>query len=363
MRMIRSAVVALVATCLSTLAAEAQPTLTSSSTAVSPGVAVTLTISGIPGQQFAVLGSSVGAGLSYGGVGLGVGADMVIVTMGVVGGTGSVAVSFTPPFLGSTLDRYYVQAVTSSSASFIPLAASASVVLRNNDLLAGVVGSPGPAGPVGPVGPAGPQGPAGPTGATGVSGPVGPQGPTGATGAAGATGQAGATGSAGPTGPTGAAGAQGPQGPVGPQGATGIIGFDTNQNLGNGPGAYTTPGHLDFVGPLHAISLQTGQRAFMTVSNMMGVGAAGGSISLAPCFRPTNAAPGTAATLAGFGTGSVTAPPSSRQVYSLNYVYRPGVWSVPANQAIWIGMCAYGAAANVNWDSQVLGFISALVFQ
>lgn len=61
--------------CLSTLAAEAQPTLTASTTAVTPGATVTLTITGIPGQNFAVLGSSVGAGLSYGGVNLGVDAD------------------------------------------------------------------------------------------------------------------------------------------------------------------------------------------------------------------------------------------------------------------------------------------------
>ncbi len=55
---------------------------------VTPGAAVTLTVTGIPGQNFAVLGSSVGAGLAYGGVNLAVGSDMVILAMGAIGGTG-----------------------------------------------------------------------------------------------------------------------------------------------------------------------------------------------------------------------------------------------------------------------------------
>ena len=61
MRTIPTATVAIAAMCLSTLAAEAQPTLTPSTTTVTPGAAVTLTVTGIPGQNFAVLGSSVGA--------------------------------------------------------------------------------------------------------------------------------------------------------------------------------------------------------------------------------------------------------------------------------------------------------------
>ena len=112
MRIIHTAAAAIATFCLTTLAAEAQPTLAASATAVTPGAAVTLTVSGIPGQQFAVLGSSVGAGLSYGGVNLAVGSDMVILALGSIGGTGSVAVTFTPPFAGTTLDRYYVQAAT-----------------------------------------------------------------------------------------------------------------------------------------------------------------------------------------------------------------------------------------------------------
>ncbi len=195
MRTIPTATVAIAAMCLATLAAEAQPTLTPSTTTVTPGAAVTLTVTGIPGQNFAVLGSSVGAGIAYGGVNLAVGSDMVILAMGAIGGTGSVAVTFTPPFAGSTLDRYYVQAASSGSPSFIPIAVSPSVVLRNNDVVGGV-GTPGPAGPAGPIGATGPAGPAGPAGAPGPPGVAGPVGPTGATGPQGAQGPAGPSGAA-----------------------------------------------------------------------------------------------------------------------------------------------------------------------
>ena len=101
----------------------------------------------------------------------------------------------------------------------------------------------------------------------------------------------------------------------------------------------------------------------MTVTNTLGVGAAGGTLSIFPCFRAANAPAGTQATFAGAASTQVLASPSTRQMYSLNYVYRPSVSNVPTNQAIWIGMCTYGAAANVNWDSLAYGFISALIFQ
>lgn len=42
--------------------AAAQPAITASSTTVTPGATVTVTITGTPGQQYALLGSSVGAG-------------------------------------------------------------------------------------------------------------------------------------------------------------------------------------------------------------------------------------------------------------------------------------------------------------
>jgi hypothetical protein len=195
--------------------AEAQPTLSASTTTVAPGVSVTLTVTGTPGQQFAVIGSAVGAGFSHGGTALSVGSDVTILALGPLDGTGVVTVSVTPPFRGTALDRYYVQAVTSASAAFIPLAASAGVVLRNNDLLGGILGTPGAPGPQGPPGPAGLEGPAG------VAGPAGPMGAAGAVGAAGA---AGAVGPAGPTGATGAAGPVGPVGPAGPAGSTGVTG-------------------------------------------------------------------------------------------------------------------------------------------
>ncbi len=166
---------------LTTLAAPAaaQPTLTTPATTVAPGAPVTVTITGTPGQQYALLGSSVGAGMAYAGVNLGVGADFAILSMGAIGGTGSVSVNVTPPFVGTTLDRYYLQAVTSVSAAFVPLSASGSLVLRNNDLLAGAIGAPGPQGPAGPTGPGGP---AGATGATGAQGLQGIPGPIGAPG-------------------------------------------------------------------------------------------------------------------------------------------------------------------------------------
>ena len=194
MHSIRTSAAALVVSLALAAAASAQPTLTASSTTVTPGVPVTVTITGTPGQQYALLGSSVGAGMAHAGVNLAVGADFVILSIGAIGGTGSVSVSVTPPFVGTTLDRYNLQAATSSSPAFVPLTASASLVLRNNDLLAGAIGTPGPQGPAGPAGPAGAAGPAG---------PVGPQGPMGATGATGATG---------PQGPQGPQGAQGPSG-------------------------------------------------------------------------------------------------------------------------------------------------------
>ena len=384
MRTIHAVAAAIATFCLTTLAAEAQPTLTPSTTAVTPGAAVTLTVTGIPGQQFAVLGSSVGAGLSYGGVNLAVGSDMVILALGSIGGTGSVAVTFTPPFAGSTLDRYYVQAATSPSAAFIPIAVSPSVVLRNNDVVGGAIGTPGPAGPAGPAGPvgpagatgpagpAGPSGPTGPAGSTGLTGPTGPAGPIGATGPRGATGLPGPTGPAGSIGPQGSAGPAGPQGPLGPvgpigatgpQGPSGVIGFDLNSHEAQGPGAYLTPGTTGFVGPLHAVTLQANQKAFMTVSNTFNTGFnPGAALSLAPCFRLVSA-PAANPTMLGAPLHSLVASPNTKSMYSVNYIYRAGFDSVPVGQQIWIGMCAAGAATNNTWGPWSQGYISALIFQ
>jgi hypothetical protein len=136
---------------------------------VTPGVPVSVIITGAPGQNVALVGSTTGAGFSYGGVGFAVGPDVQVLFIGAIDGTGRRVVTVTPPFVGTTLDRYYLQAATSASPAFIPPALSPGLVLRNADLLSGLgaMGPPGPAGPAGPTGPAGATGPPGPTGATG----------------------------------------------------------------------------------------------------------------------------------------------------------------------------------------------------
>ncbi len=225
---------------LTVLPVSAQPALVATPANVVPGAAVTVTITGTPGHHYAVVGSAVGAGLTFGGVRLKVGLDASILARGVVNGTGTVTVSVTPPFLLTTLDRYYLQVVTSPSASLLPVQGSNGVVLRNNDLVGGLGGGggtgpqgpPGPAGPEGPMGPAGPAGPAGaagvagpagPAGVAGAQGPVGPSGPAGPAGVAGPQGANGAPGPMGLPGPQGPAGPQGPEGPAGPQGPAGAI--------------------------------------------------------------------------------------------------------------------------------------------
>jgi hypothetical protein len=88
-------------------------------------------------------------------------------------------VNVTAPFVGTTLDRYYTQAVTSMSPVFVPLEASNGVALRNSDLVRDLTGPQGPQGPAGPVGAAGAQRPSvrkdrkghGPQGPTGPAGP------------------------------------------------------------------------------------------------------------------------------------------------------------------------------------------------
>jgi hypothetical protein len=112
----------------------AQPQISVAPNSVVPGQSVTVTVTGTPGRFFAVIGSSVNGGVSYAGVALGVGADFTIITTGTLNSTGQAVVSFTPPFNNSTLDRYYVQAGTSTAANFNPLEVSPSVVVRNADL-------------------------------------------------------------------------------------------------------------------------------------------------------------------------------------------------------------------------------------
>lgn len=174
--------------------AQAQTSLSVPDTTVTPGAGVAATISGPAGRHYALLGSTVGFGFAYGGVPLKVGTDVVILAQGTLGPSGAATVTVVPPFLGTMLDRYYIQAATSTSASFAPFEASDGIVLRTRDLVEGLTGPPGPQGPAGPQGATGPQGP------QGVQGPAGPAGPQG------------------PEGPTGPIGPQGPQGVQGPPG-------------------------------------------------------------------------------------------------------------------------------------------------
>jgi Collagen triple helix repeat (20 copies) len=182
----------LIAVCIaSSLAAtaSAQPQIAVSTTVVAPGENVTITVTGAPGEFYALLGSSVNSGFSHSGVALGVGTDVAILSSGRLDGTGRADVRVAPPFVGTIFDRYYVQAVTSVAPNFNPLQASRVGIVRNSDLVNGLTG---------------PQGP------QGVPGTAGPSGPTGQPGAAGALGPPGPTGSPGPTGPAGPTGPRGP---------------------------------------------------------------------------------------------------------------------------------------------------------
>jgi hypothetical protein len=132
-------------------AASAQPTLTVSTNAsanmssnvVIPGKPVTLKVSepGGAGKQYALIASAYGSGFSYAGTHLAVGPDVVVLAIGTLSGTASATLEYTPPFLGTTLDRFYVQAVTAFTSAFSPLLASNGVVLRNGDLVSGHIGS------------------------------------------------------------------------------------------------------------------------------------------------------------------------------------------------------------------------------
>lgn len=166
-----------ITTALSPAPVAAQPTLTTSAANVTPGTGVTLTVSGgVAGQSFAIVGSSVDAGLVFAGNTFRVGTDFAILTIGVLDGSGQGTFAFTPPFRGTTLDRYYLQAAVSPSPAFASFTLTNGVVVRNNDLTSGLVG---------PAGPTGPQGPMGISGATGPPGPAGPAGPTGPQGISG----------------------------------------------------------------------------------------------------------------------------------------------------------------------------------
>lgn len=147
------------------------------------GDSVTVTVTGRPGEFYAVLGSGVNGGFSYAGVALGVGNDVVILAQGVLGSSGERSITVVPPFNGTVLDRYYLQAVTSSTQDFVPPEPSDAHAVRNGDLVLGLPALEGPRGPAGPPGPAGAPGAVGPQGAPGLQGPPGPVGPQGSPGA------------------------------------------------------------------------------------------------------------------------------------------------------------------------------------
>ena len=98
----------------------AQPQLALSTTVAVPAESVSVTISGQPGAYYALLGSSVNSGAALAGIRLRVGPDVAILSLGQLASTGQATVSIVPPFLGSVLDRYYLQVVTSLPRSSRP---------------------------------------------------------------------------------------------------------------------------------------------------------------------------------------------------------------------------------------------------
>lgn len=99
---------------------------------VAPGGTVNVTVAGAPGQNYAVIASTANSGFSFGGVPLAVGADVVILAIGVLDGAGQAVVPVTPPF--PARDRYYVQGVVSASSDFLPPTPLNSVTLISTEV-------------------------------------------------------------------------------------------------------------------------------------------------------------------------------------------------------------------------------------
>ena len=255
---------------VSAVSATAQPTMTVSDDPAHPGAVVPVTITGQPGEYYVLVGGSMRSGMSYGGVALEFGADYVILGFGILQPTGSVTINVVPPFMQTSLDRYYLQAATSANASFLPFAAAPGRVIRNAD-----IATEGPAGPEGPPGPPGPATgrtgrtgwsartgresgsgrPAGPAGPQGVQGIQGDPGPAGAQGAQGIQGDPGPAGAQGPQGMQGDPGPQGPIGATGPQGLQGPIGLTGLQGpIGPQGPSGDTPGSFAFEAGTVAVS-------------------------------------------------------------------------------------------------------------
>ncbi len=270
-------------------------------TVVTPGAALAITVVGPPGHYFAVLGSTVGSGLAFAGQSFAVGSEFVVTASGRLDDTGRVTVTRVPPFQFTTLDRYYLQAVTSASPTFVPALLSPGRIVRNADVVGGLSGPAGPAGPpgargspgargdagatgpagpagdVGPPGPSGPLGPAGLTGPIGPSGPaglVGPLGPAGVAGPVGLTGPDGLTGPAGPSGPAGLTGPIGPSGPTGLTGPTGpagtqaLFGTNTNTATSGSSGAGCTLGEVHLTASSIAVGVPASGQLLLIAQNM-----------------------------------------------------------------------------------------------
>lgn len=107
-------------------------TLSVPATAVAPGASVSVTVTGTAGQNYALVGSATGSGLTFNGVPFSVGTAFQILSVGVLDGAGTAVVPVTPPFPAS--DRYYLQALTSASAGFIPFALGPGLPLVNTEV-------------------------------------------------------------------------------------------------------------------------------------------------------------------------------------------------------------------------------------
>ena len=99
---------------------------------VNPGATVNVTVTGAPGQNYAVIGSTTSFGFSYDGVPLQVGPDVVILAPrrarpdGPGGGARERRRS-------RRLDRYYVQGVLGTNPNFLPPLPQNGVTLVNAD--------------------------------------------------------------------------------------------------------------------------------------------------------------------------------------------------------------------------------------
>jgi hypothetical protein len=95
---------------------------------VAPGETVRVTVTTVPHAVFAIISSPSGAGGSFAGTALEVGADYVLVASGIADATGRATISYAPPFNAAQPARIYLQAGSVSGSS---ISLSNGVVLRN----------------------------------------------------------------------------------------------------------------------------------------------------------------------------------------------------------------------------------------